>query len=124
MNNVVVILVIIIAFAMLYNTKIVKTNNNDNIQKLLRQSARWLTASLQDKSPLISMLHAMYGYGYFMALREIATDNEINKYVDLKIFERELVAAMDNATKKVSGVCPQYANDLNKYFAKIAGDVA
>jgi hypothetical protein len=109
---------------MLYNTKIVKPNNDDHIQKLLRQSARWLTASLQDKSPLISMLHAMYGYGYFMALREIASENEINNYVDLKLFERELVAAMDNATKKVSSGCPQYASYLNKYFAKIAGDIA
>ena len=52
----------------------------DNItQILLRQSGRWFVASQQDNSPLISLLHSIYGLGYFMALKEISTENTINK---------------------------------------------
>lgn len=96
----------------------------DNIaQILIRQSARWLVASQQDKSPLIAMLHSMYGFGYFMALKEIATEDTINKYVNVKKFEKELNNALDNSTTTVAKNCPQYASELNLYFAKIAGDI-
>jgi len=91
---------------------------------LIRQSGRWLVASQQDKSPLISMLHAMYGWGYYMALKEFATDNMINNHVNSKEFENQLNTALDLSTQKVISVCPSYSSDLNLYFAKVAGNIS
>lgn len=98
-------------------------SQNQIIDKLLRQTSRWLTASLQDTSPLISMLHGMYGYGYFMALQDITNPSELGKYVDIQQYTIKLNGAMDAATKKVVKVCPKYGTELDRYFANMAGDV-
>jgi hypothetical protein len=98
--------------------------SNDYItETLVRQSSRWLVASQQDKSPLISLLHSLYGFGYFMALKEIMDENTINRFVNTKKFEKELNNTLDITTKKVVSVCPQYANELNNYFGKLAKDL-
>ena len=55
-----------------YNNKILKKN----IEKLVRQSARWSTATKQDKNPLIAVLHANYCAGYLWALKEIVSNEE------------------------------------------------
>ena len=44
------------------------------LKALIRQTARWTAASQQDKSPMISLLHANYGAGYLQALELIAAD--------------------------------------------------
>ena len=98
-------------------------SKNHITQVLLRQSGRWLVASEQDNSPLISLLHTLYGFGYFMSLKEIVDEETINKYVNTKEYEKKLNDTLDLTTKKVVSVCPQYANDLNVYFGEIAGDI-
>ena len=96
---------------------------NDIIKKLIRQSARWSTASTQDKSALIAMLHANYGAGYLWALKDIASDSEIKTAtgIDILRFENEITDAMDKATKKMIHSCPQYAPE-STYLTKLSGE--
>lgn len=125
MNNLIIgiLIGIIITIFLMKINEIICPSVHEIVKKLVRQSGRWLVASQQDKSPLISMLHAMYGWGYYMALKEFATDDMISDYVNPKEFEAQLNGALDSATQKVVSVCPTYASDLNLYFARVAGDI-
>ena len=93
-------------FIELTNNCFIRNNSkellNNIIKKLVRQSARWSTASTQDESPLIAVLHANYGAGYLWALRDVASDSEIKTAmgIDILKFESEITNAMDIATKK------------------------
>jgi len=86
-----------------------KTTNH--IHVLLRQTARWAIASEQDLNPLIAVLHANYAVGYLSALREIATDQEIQDAsgIDLLAFQHAVQSIQDQATKKASRECPSFA---------------
>lgn len=81
------------------------------IETLVRQTARWSTASLQDESPLIKMLHANYGVAYASALRQVATDGEIYAAtgINAQELEQHATAAQDAATLKLVAVAPQAA---------------
>ena len=100
-------------------------NKADIIRALLRQSARWATASRQDQSPLIAVLHANYGAGYLWALQDIATAQEIESVGiidDLTEFRDEILRTQDWATRKAIEVCPQYAPELGGVLGKIGGE--
>ena len=118
----------IVAIAIIAFMFIMKGNGTPkgNIEKLVRQTARWATAAQQDASPLISMLHANYAAGYLWALKDIATPTEIHKAtgVDLKRFEEHIVNDQDATTKKVIKVCPQFKGEVDLYLATIAGENA
>lgn len=92
------------------------------INILIRQAARWSTASGQDRSPLISVLHANYGVGYLSALKEIVTEEEIKQYsgINLQKFSKQIIQQQDKATLYAVKNCKNYAKDLNPYLAKIA----
>ena len=55
------------------------------INILTRQTARWSSASNQDKSPLVAVLHANYGMGYLMALKDIATPQQIKSVSNINM---------------------------------------
>ena len=92
------------------------------ISVLVRQAARWSTASLQDNNPLIAVLHANYGAGYLWALKDIATSEEIENItsIDALKFEREITSTQDLATKKAIKICPKFAP--KGYLSKIGGE--
>jgi hypothetical protein len=94
------------------------------ISKLVRQTARWATAAQQDQSPLVALLHANYAAGYLWALKDIATDTEINKVagINLKQFEEHIVNVQDMTTKKVLKACPSFAGEVDLYLSTIAGE--
>ena len=96
----------------------------DNIQKLVRQTARWATAAKQDESPLIALLHANYAAGYLWALKDIATPSEIEKSagIDLKRFEKHITEVQDGVTQKVVKKCPQFSGEVDLYLSTIAGE--
>lgn len=105
--------------------------NSDNynyknfvINKLIRQTARWSLASSQDISPIVSLLHANYGAGFWWALKDIASNNDIQKNIkiDVNLFEKKITEMQDYATKRVTKNCPQFLNNVNNFFAKIAGN--
>ena len=47
------------------------------IKSILRGSSRYALASLQDRSPMIALLHANYGAGYFWAMRDAFNSTDI-----------------------------------------------
>ena len=93
------------------------------IQKLVRQTARWATAAQQDQSPLIALLHANYATGYLWALKDIASEKEINRIagIDLKQFEEHIVNVQDMTTKKVVKACPEFSGEIDLYLSTISG---
>ena len=113
------ILVIILILLFQNNTENNYNEKDKNIKSLLRQTSRWAVASEQDKSPMISVLHANYAIGYLQALQDIASEKEINQYVNFPKFKEILYKIQDNAVKKVVSSCPEYIGDLNKELALI-----
>ena len=107
-----------------------KGNNGENkykemsIQTLIRQAARWAIASHQDESPIIAVLHANYAAGYLWAVKDIATDYEIERITNIKLnrLENYILDTQDLATKKLTQSCPQYLGKIDPYIAKIAGN--
>ena len=92
------------------------------IKKLIKQTARWSTAAAQDKSPLISVLHANYGMGYLMALKSIATQEQIKQAsnINMQKFEAEITNQQDKSTLFAAKNCPNFTKHLNTYLARIA----
>ena len=92
------------------------------ITKLIKQTARWSTAAAQDKSPLISVLHANYGMGYLMALKSIATQEQIKQAsnINMQKFEAEITNQQDKSTLFAAKNCKNFTKHLNTYLARIA----
>ena len=119
---------VIILFIGIYyffkNYKCMFSDKNKLIKKLLRQSSRWAVAAHQDKSPIISLLHANYAAGYLWSLKDIASDIEIQNATNIDIinFTEKIVDIQDKSTKKVSHACPKFLDDIDKELAKLGGD--
>lgn len=101
-----------------------KRGRRANIEKLLRQSARYATASQQDASPLVATLHANYAAGYLFALVDIATPSEIHEAtgVDFTKFKKHILAVQDMTTKKTVEACPQFRGQIDLYLSTIGGE--
>ena len=125
-KNVIFAFVILVIISVIVSKFIHKTNNkNENkIRSILRGSSRFSLASLQDKSPLIALLHANYGTGYFWALRDAFTDKEIYDTTGLNIqeYQKKITDIQDSVTKNVIKLCPNFASELDLNLAKIAGE--
>tara|TARA_R110002060_G_scaffold56005_3_gene66394 strand:- start:791 stop:1258 length:468 start_codon:yes stop_codon:yes gene_type:complete len=82
---------------------------SETIDVLSRQAARWSTASVQDQSPFIQNLHANYGVAYALAVRDIATDDQIEQVIGTS--GRDLlshtVQAQDQAAERLAKHAPQ-----------------
>jgi len=94
------------------------------VPKLVRQTARWATAAQQDTSPLIALLHANYAAGYLWALKDIASETQINREggIELRKFEEHILNVQDATTKKVLKACPEFAGQVDLYLSTIAGE--
>lgn len=85
------------------------------INAMVRQTARWAGASQQDKSPMISLLHANYAAGYLQALELIATENDINQVMNLQKLRVKVYGAQDRAARRVMSTCPDFVGeDIDK----------
>ena len=86
---------------------------DEEIKTLVRQAARWSSAAKQDKNPMIAVLHSNYGAGFLWALKDIATQDQIEKATGIKLleFEKEVTDAQDGAIKKMITVCPEFQPD-------------
>lgn len=119
----------ILIFYYIFSIKIQENfkNNEKNamLKKLLRQSARWSLAALNDNNNLIAVLHANYGAGYLWAIKDIFTEKEIEYVLGSeelrKKFEKEIIKIQDDITKKVVKDCPNYTNIIN-FLTDIAGE--
>ena len=98
-------------------------SKSDVIKKLVRQAARWSTAARQDESLMIKVLHACYGAGYLWALKDIASNDEIEKYsnIDMFKFENEITSTMDEAQMELASTCSKYP-PKRTYLTRVAGE--
>ena len=118
--------VLFFGLALVFLLVIQRQTNQSSLDKIIRtlarQAARWSTASMQDKNPMISVLHANYGAGYLWALKDIATSEQIKMAtgIDLLVFEKEITTIQDAATKKMIAVCPKYGPE-ESYLTRISG---
>ena len=121
------LIILILGILILTKSKKNKTDcpSQTTIKTLIRQAARWSAAAQQDKSPLIALLHANYGAGYLWALKDIASDKEIYEStgIDVIKFKNKIINIQEIATKRVSGICPQFVGDIDKYLLLLAGDI-
>ena len=105
----IILLIIILYVAYNYMNKKMNSHKNDTIKTLMRQSARWVMASNQDRNPIIALQHANLGVGYLSALRDIATDEEIEAVsgVNVQKFKSEIIKEQSAITKHVIKLCPK-----------------
>jgi hypothetical protein len=91
------------------------------IKTLVRQAARWSMAAKQDTNLMIAVLHANYGVGYFWALRDLATDSDIEQVTGLNVlhFRDQIVQVQDQVTRRLAAQCPNYAPE-NEYLTQVA----
>jgi len=94
------------------------------IEVMVRSCSRWAVASLQDRSPLIAVLHANYAAGYLWALQDCFTDDQIHNAtgIDIIKFQKSITRVQDISTRRLVLVCPSYASDLDSYLSKISGE--
>jgi hypothetical protein len=95
------------------------------IKSILRGSSRYALASLQDRSPMIALLHANYGAGYFWAMRDAFNSTDIENATGIKIldYEKKITDIQDASTKEVVKACPQFATNVDLSLAKIANEL-
>ena len=60
------------------------------LEILASQAARWAVAARQDLEPFIKLLHANYAMGYVLALRQVASDQEVFSKIGLDAYALEL----------------------------------
>lgn len=98
-------------------------NKKEIIKTLARQAARWSTAAEQDNNPYIALLHANYGAGYLWALKDIATDNEIEEVLNIDVlkFRDDITTIQDNVSRRILSLYHQLAPRKTS-LTKIAGE--
>jgi len=98
----------VILFWFIFHFKSSNSNTNEGIKKLFHQMARWSTASTQDKNPVVAVLHANYGVGYMMAMKDLYSDEEMERLLDVKhirsIFD-EVQRVQNKATLELGHHC-------------------
>lgn len=104
------------------------SNNNLNIfiKKIIRQAARWSTASQQDTNPLIRVLHANYGAAYMFALSDAGiTPDEIESIIGNNFNYKEtydlIIQIQDDASRNAIKVCKDFG-PAESILTKIAGE--
>ena len=84
---------------------------SETARVLARQAARWATASVQDENPFVANLHGNYGAAFIFALRQVATDAEVEEATGMSApeFERRIVAVQDVAARRLLLAAPGIA---------------
>lgn len=115
------VICIIILIIVLTKTSCQSSNKVETIRILIRQASRWTMAAKQDTEIMISVLHANYGASYLWAVRDIATDNEIEKAtgIDILQFRDEIIKVQDEVTRRLVKKCPAYL-PMDSYITRVA----
>lgn len=103
MSDTIFIILGVLALVLTWYSRSYKSANDDVINTLYRQAARYTVASLQDESEVIQVLHANYGMGYLLALRDISSESDFKRVTgeDLDTFHRKVSVAQDLATQRL-----------------------
>lgn len=123
MNYIIFVIIVIIVLHVFYKNKVLSEKDR-YINTIVRGCARWAAASLQDRSPIVAVLHANYGAGYLWALRDVFSDIEIKNAsgIDIIKFQKKITDVQDRATQILIKTCPQYASDIDMYLGRIGGE--
>lgn len=121
----IMIIILYLLYIILSNKNVSNNVYEKQVRAILRGSSRFALASLQDKSPLIALLHANYATGYFWALKDSFTDQQIYEITGLNILEyqNKITDIQDSITKKILNLCPNFSNELDLNLAKTAGEL-
>ena len=124
MNYIIITLFVLFIFFVIIKTQ--QPNTNIIINTILRGSARWAAASLQDKSPIVAVLHANYAAGYLWALKDSFSDIDIQLATGINVikFQKKIIDVQDKSTQMLVKECPQYASNIDIYLGKIAKEYA
>jgi hypothetical protein len=104
----ILLLIILCLVAMIFNIKEEQTTINTIAPRIFHQMARWSTAASQDKNPVIAVLHANYGVGYMMVLKDLASDEDLERMLGVenirKVFD-EVQKIQNNVTLNLANHC-------------------
>lgn len=119
MNQLILFIVVVI----ILNLTRKKSDFDESVKILIRQAARWSVAAEQDKNPFIANLHANYGSAYIFAVRDIASDVDIQRItgVDARKMQTHITAIQDNALKTLARICPE-GQPKSRFLALIGGE--
>ena len=94
---------------------------NTQIKILVRQIGRWSLAAKQDKSPFIAVLHANYAAGFYWALLDIASKDQIERAanIDFDRFKKIVMGVQNDASKLAIKTCPDFSSD-NSYLSVLS----
>ena len=114
---------LILIYCAMRKSKNLSATLTEHVKILTRQCARWMTAAIQDKNPLIALLHGQYGLGYFYAIQDIASPDQFEQITQLNWseFKREILAVQDDVNRRAVASCPNLAYGLNRYLGMIGG---
>lgn len=115
------IFLIVLVILLIYTNKH-SSNDIKNINILLQQTARWLTASFNDINPYIANLHSDYAQGYLMALDSLYSEIKIQNVTGVNIHKLKHLAgkAKYRAMNMLVKICPDGA-PKQEFLAKLAG---
>lgn len=123
MNYIIFIIIVIFVIYVFYKNKVLSEKDR-YINTIVRGCARWAAASLQDRSPIVGVLHANYAAGYLWALKDVFSDTEIKRAsgVDMIEFQKKITDVQDRATQILIKTCPKYVSDIDSYLGRIGGE--
>lgn len=83
------------------------------IRRIIRQAARWTTASEQDATPLVKVVHANYGAAYMFALNDAGirsddVEDAMGSGFQYQPFYDHIVQQQDNANKAAVSESPSF----------------
>jgi hypothetical protein len=104
----ILLLIILCLLIMIFNIKEQQTTIQEIAPRIFHQMARWSTAASQDKNPVVAVLHANYGVGYMMVLKDLASDENLERILGVEnirsIFD-EVHKIQNNATLSLGKHC-------------------
>lgn len=109
MKSIMILSILVIVIIYIYNKSCVSKGDVKRIQSLLRQSARYGVAALQDNNSAIAVLHGDYSAAYLYALLDVYTEDEIKSAVDINLleFKKGVQNVQAQVTKRLYEVCPK-----------------
>jgi len=131
---VLLVLALLVLIYMGWSAGCEKNNKQRDIKTLARQTARWSMAAVQDRQPLIALLHANYGNGYLMALNDIARPTEVERVLRASYpgfrydeFDRAVHRIQDVAAGRALKACPDLytpEKGVSETLMRLAGHAA
>ena len=115
------LLIVAIIIVVLVNVYCICEKNTRVIISLVRQTARWSTAAMQDTNAYIKNLHANYAQGYVMALRDNFSEAEIYRAsgINIRVLSDKVSKIQNSALVALSKLCPE-GRPKDQFLAFIA----